>query len=180
MRQSYDLFKGGLEQLEKDLIEWEKTLLQVNNLFVNDLANTTKEHIIANSSLASEPDSASDIASKNVIEPLGMLEPYKVGMLVYNTSNKLTFEEFGFGIVGQGTYNHDEFINQSSTKGWQGYNIDSPRKLPDRSWFYRDRQGTLHRSSGVQAKHILFYSNQETIMKVPSIFARYKGRLGLK
>jgi len=173
MRESYDLFNGGLAQLEKDLVQLEKMLLQVNDEFVKDVGLFTKERIVSNASLADEEDTVSDIQSKTEVF-VGSKSNGKSIALVVTQSPKASYAEFGYGIVGAGTYNHNEFI-----AGFEKYG-QSPNIKKDGRWYYNDRSGKVHMTYGSTAKHIYFYSGQETILMIPSIFARYKGRLGLK
>jgi len=172
MRENYDLFNGGLEQLEKDLVQLEKMLLQVNDEFVKDVGLFTKERIVSNASLADEDDTVSDIQTKTDIE-LSKIGSKSIALVMTN-SPKASYAEFGYGIVGAGTYNHNEFI-----VGFEKYGQGSKIKKDGR-WYYNDRSGKVHMTYGSTAKHIYFYSGQETILMIPSIFSRYKGRLGLK
>jgi hypothetical protein len=179
MRDSYDLFNGGLEQLEQDLIKWEKELEMANAYYVQDLTRITKEGIEKRANWAEEQDTIDDVRNNNIIEFAPTKNSAEASMIVRNTSPKMTFAEFGYGILGKGTYQHNEFINQTSA-GWQGYDLDGKKRGADRHWWYYDRAKQRHRSRGVNAKHIMFYSAQETIQRIPSEFTKYKGKLGLK
>ena len=174
MRQSYDLFNGGMAQLEKDLIEWEKTLLQVNNEFVRDCGNVTKENVINRANWAEEQDTVDDIKNKTDVT---FRNSKKVSYAyVVTSSPKAQFAEFGYGILGKGTYQHNEFI-----QGFTDYDIDTIYKRGNnRHWWFKDRSGQLHSSRGANAKHIYFYSAQDTLKQSSNILLRYKGRLGLK
>ena len=174
MRQSYDLFGEGLPLLLEDLLELEETLTQVNNEFVRDLGKLTTENIIKRANWAEEQETIDDIKNKTDVT---FKNTKKIAYAnVLTSSPKAQFAEFGYGILGKGTYQHNEFI-----QGFTDYDIDTIyKKGNDRHWWYRDRSGQSHISRGANAKHIYFYSAQDTLQQSSSIFARYKGRLGLK
>jgi hypothetical protein len=175
MRDSYDLFNGGLEQLEQDLIKWEQDLLMANSLYALDLINVTKEGIINRANLADEQDTVDDVKSMNVIERIPESNE-KPTYIVYNMSDKMAYAEFGYGMVGKGTYRHNEFI-----QGFDESTYGTGRTIKrDGRWYYKDRAGETHMTFGSNAKHIMFYSAQETIQRIPSEFTKYKGKLGLK
>lgn len=167
MKQTYDVFNGGMAELLKDIESFKVSLIEANNEISQEVSSIIRNNIISNASQATEEAQRTDIASLTTLMPVTQGE--EATSIVFNTSVKATFAEFGYGIIGKGSPYMGSSIFDMQKAGWQGYDIDSKRKFEDRSWFYRDRNGQLLRSSGAIPTHIWFNSVQLVITNVDKI-----------
>lgn len=167
MKQNYDIFNGGMNELLKDIELFKSSLIEANNEIVQEMSMIVKNNIVSNASQATEEAQRTDIASLTTL--MNLNQGQEATNIVFNTSPKATFAEFGYGIIGKGSPYAGGSIFDMQKAGWQGYDLDSKRKLSDRSWFYRDRNGNLLRSSGAVPTHIWFNSVQLVIKDVDKI-----------
>lgn len=167
MKQNYDVFNGGMAELLKDIEAYKISLIEANNEISQEVSSIIRNNIISNASQATEEAQRTDIASLTNVMPI--TQGQEASSIVFNTSVKATFAEFGYGIIGKGSPYMGNSIFDMSKVGWQGYDLDSKRKFEDRSWFYRDRNGQLLRSSGAVPTHIWFNSVQLVIKDVDKI-----------
>lgn len=179
MKQNYDVFNGGMADLLKDIEAFKIGLIEANNEISQEVSSIIRNNIISNASQASEEAQRTDIASLTNVMPI--TQGQEASSIVFNTSVKATFAEFGYGIVGKGSPYMGNSIFDMQKAGWQGYDIDgkprddkgydldSKRKFDDRSWFYRDRNGQLLRSSGAIPTHIWFNATQLVMSNVDKI-----------
>lgn len=179
MKQTYDVFNGGMAELLKDIESFKVSLIEANNEIVQEMSTIIKNNIVSNASQATEEAQRTDIASLTTLMPV--TQGQEATSIVFNTSVKATFAEFGYGIIGKGSPYMGGSIFDMQKAGWQGYDLegkpredkgydlDSKRKFEDRSWFYRDRNGQLLRSSGAIPTHIWFNSVQLVITNVDKI-----------
>lgn len=179
MKQNYDIFNGGMDELLKDIELFKSSLIEANNEIVQEMSTIVKNNIVSNASQATEEAQRNDIASLTTL--MNLNQGQEATNIIFNTSPKATFAEFGYGIIGKGSPYAGGSIFDMQKAGWQGYDIDgnprddkgydldSKRKLPDRSWFYRDRNGKLLKSKGAVPTHIWFNSVQLVIKDVDKI-----------
>jgi hypothetical protein len=174
MKQNYDVFNGGMADLLKDIEAFKIGLIEANNEISQEVSSIIRNNIISNASQASEEAQRTDIASLTNVMPITQGE--EASSIVFNTSVKATFAEFGYGIIGKGSPYMGNQVFDMQKAGWQGYDLDSKgydldskRKFEDRSWFYRDRNGQLLRSSGAIPTHIWFNSVQLVMNNVDKI-----------
>ena len=167
MKQNYDVFNGGMTDLLKDIEAFKLSLIEANNEISQEVSSIIRNNIISNASQASEEAQRTDIASLTNVMPI--TQGQEASSIVFNTSVKATFAEFGYGIIGKGSPYMGNQVFDMAKVGWQGYDLDSNRKFDDRSWFYRDRNGQLLRSSGAIPTHIWFNSVQLVMNNVDKI-----------
>lgn len=167
MKQNYDVFKGEMNDLLKDIEAFKLSLIEANNEISQEVSSIIRNNIISNASQATEEAQRTDIASLTNVMPI--TQGQEAESIVFNTSVKATFAEFGYGIIGKGSPYMGNSIFDMQKAGWQGYDLDSKRKFEDRSWFYRDRNGQLLRSSGAIPTHIWFNSVQLVMNNVDKI-----------
>lgn len=170
MKTTYDIFGGEMSLLLNDLNSLKSQLIKANDEIVKELGQNLYNEIMLNANKANEPAQRVDIRTLTKQEFVNQGMTSKI--TIYNTSPKVTFAEFGYGIVGKGSPYRGESIFDMSKVGWQGYDLDSIRKREDRSWLYRDRQGQLHKSSGEKPTHIWFYATQQTKNRIPEIVSK--------
>jgi hypothetical protein len=80
---------------------------------------------------------------------------------ISNTSEEATYAEFGYGLTGyQSPYEHGDVFNMEQA-GWINYDLDSPSKLNDRSWWYTNADGLKVRTKGQPSASIFYkaYNN---------------------
>lgn len=173
MKQNYDVFNGGMAELLKDIEAYKTSLIEANNEISQEVSSIIRNNIISNASQATEEAQRTDIASLTTLMPV--TQGQEATSIVFNTSVKATFAEFGYGIIGEKSPYMGESIFDMKKAGWKGYNIESDRKFknnkkfPDDSWLYRDRNGHLLNSSGAIPTHIWFNSVQLVMSNVDKI-----------
>lgn len=186
---TYDIFKGDLNVLLKDLEDYKQNLIKSNDEIVDELSKVAYIDILSNASQAHESAQVQDISelTSRYVEEQGE----QASIVITNPSPKVVFAEFGYGIVGKQSPYRGGTIFDMQKAGWQGYDlegkpredkgydIDSKRKLPDRSWFYRDRMARLLRTQGEKPTHIWFNASQLVIQEaskvVSEVFERNLG-----
>ena len=168
MRQ-YDILNGGLEQLQKDLLELQNELTLANQETVEKLSLIGLQEIMNDASSAKEMDIERDLKQSYIHK--GRRTKNVASNRIKNDSQKATFNEFGYGIIGaMSPYQHDDFINMSKA-GYRGYSLYSPNKNSNGSWFYRDSLGTKHWTFG-EAPRNTFYKAGQRIKQMYPIIAR--------
>lgn len=171
----YDALNGGLEQLAKDLQDYANYLTYANNEIVNELAKVGEQYIIENSGIAKEVEQQIDLSTKTHAQPKSFGK-YVSKSKIVNDSNKAAFSEFGYGIIGASSpYSHNDFLNMYSA-GYIGYDIDSPAKRPDRSWWYTDAFGIKHNTMGALPTNLFYRAGQKIKQNFPSVAQRILSR----
>lgn len=167
---SYDILNGGLEQLQKDLIELQNELTLANQQMVEELSLIGLQEIMNDASSAKEMDIERDLKTKSYIHK-GRRTKNVASNRIKNDSQKATYNEFGYGIIGaMSPYKHDDFLNMSSA-GYRGYSLYSSAKNPDGSWYYKDSLGQKHRTFG-EAPRNTFYKAGTKIKQMYPIISR--------
>ena len=174
MHEKYDVFNGGIELLIKDLEQLKRDLVTINGEIANELGQIAYENIMASAGKAHEQDQRDDIRTLTERNIVKLGEESLV--MVSNPSEKVTFAEFGYGIVGKGYPYKGSSVFNMEHAGWKGYDLDSVRKANDRSWRYRDRAGELKHSQGELPTHIFFYSSQIVTYKYVEVTRKWLER----
>jgi hypothetical protein len=182
MAKNYDIMNGGLERLIVDVDNYKKYLAYASGQLVTELSNITKDDIIANAGLAEEDSQVLDIYSRTSVVQ-GVRNKNRATNKIINTSNKATFAEFGYGIVGKGSpYAYNDFINMAMAN-FTEYDMDSPSKRISkkdgrRFWFYKDLYGNIKTSYGATPKNIFYNASRKAIRLIPVVanvlFNRWK------
>ena len=181
MHEKYDVFNGGIELLIKDLEQLKRDLVTINGEIANELGQIAYENIMASAGKAHEQDQRDDIRTLTERNIVKLGEESLV--TVSNPSEKVTFAEFGYGIVGKGyPYKGDSVFNMKDA-GWRGYDRYEDEKGNLRNtknkegyWRYRDRGGELHQTNGELPTHIFFYSSQIVTYKYVEVTRKWLER----
>lgn len=175
MHEKYDVFNGGIELLIKDLEQLKRDLVNINGEIANELGQIAYENIITSAGKAKEQDQRDDIRTLTERNIVKLGEESLV--TVSNPSEKVTFAEFGYGIVGKGYPYKGESVFNMSQAGWRGYDLDSRYKRPsDRTWKYKTRGGEMVRTGGEVPTHIFFYSSQIVTYKYVEVTRKWLER----
>lgn len=165
---NYDLLNGGLEKLQKDLDNYVNYLTYANMELVSTLSSIAKNDIVSNASRAYEIEQRIDLNTRTVVET-HKRGKYISSDRVVNDSPKATFAEFGYGVLGANSeYSHGDFLDRYAI-GWYGYNIDTPNKLPNGSWFYTDVFGERHNTFGAVPRNIFYNASRKVIDSFPYV-----------
>ena len=173
---SYNILNGGLDQLQKDLNDYINQLSSANSQLVSELSNLAKSDIQQNAYISDEAEQALDLYSRTQVVQ-GRRSKNVASDRIVNTSRKVAFAEFGYGVVGANSpYAHSDFLDRYAI-GWQGYDIDTPNKLPNRAWFYRDMFGEKKYTFGALPKDIFYNAGQRVLREFPKYASSIFGRL---
>lgn len=174
MHDKYDVFNGGIELLIKDLEQLKRDLVTINGEIANELGQIAYDSVIKFAGNAYEQDQKDDIRTLTERNIVKLGEESLV--TVSNPSEKVTFAEFGYGIVGKGYPYKGSSVFNMAQAGWNGYDLDSVKKAKDGSWLYRDRGGELHRTKGSLPTHLFFYSSQLVTRKYQEVTRKWLER----
>ncbi len=165
---TYDIMSGGLNKLSQDLDAYVKYLTYANMEIVSDLSKVAYNDIIGNAGRAYEDEQVLDIYSRTKIEVHKRGKNISSDRVV-NNSPKASFAEFGYGVLGKNApYSHGDFLDRYAI-GWYGYDINTPYKRPNRSWFYKDMYGNKVNTFGAVPRNIFYNASQSVISQFPSI-----------
>lgn len=181
MHEKYDVFNGGIELLIKDLEQLKRDLVTINGEIANELGQIAYENIMASAGKAHEQDQRDDIRTlteRNIVK-LGQ----ESLVTVSNPSEKVTFAEFGYGIVGKGSPYKGESVFNMKDAGWDHYDMRVDKlgnkvgkKDSEGNWHYRDRGGEVHKTGGELPTHIFFYSSQIVTYKYVEVTRKWLER----
>lgn len=179
MNKVYELEKGGLDELIKDIEFYKHSLQETNKKITDDLSELGFNFIKSNVGLAQEEDQRTDVLTQTIVRKSGTKNSQT--RTIVNASPKVAFSEFGYGMKGeQSPYQFNEFID-SSRAGYVGYNLDTPAKRTDASgnkyWFYRNSFGELMKSYGEMPSNLFYYASRAILTSIDNVLRARLGNL---
>jgi len=159
-QKDYDWASGGLDELLRDLQEYERQLFLINSEFVYKVGVLTRQNIISSAS-SNDMEELQDIKNSNILTQIAFGSNPKV--LVLNTSQNATYSEFGYGVKSKGFNSYtnlfEPVINWAYDVNNHGYN----------GWWYKNRSGEWQHSIGQLPQGSMYRAYLKTKQELGSV-----------